>query len=416
MKPGFKQTDMGMLPDDWNLIPLRDILSTPPKYGINAPAVDFDDTLPRYIRITDISDDGRFIQDKPVSVNHALAENYRVKQNDILLARTGASVGKSYIHKDGKRSPVYAGFLIKVSVNASKASADYVANFFRTGFYWSWVRITSQRSGQPGINGQEYGSLFLPLPPLPEQQAIAAALSDVDALIAAQEALLAKKRAIKQGAMQDLLTGRKRLPGFEGEWEEKRLGDIAFIDQDNLSAGTNRDFTFYYVSLEDVERGKLLSTSEISFGNSSPRARRVVQASDILFSTVRPNLQSHLLWDYTLSPIIASTGFSVIRCHKCYVPHFVYQSIYSKSVSNQIDALLTGSNYPAISSNEVKKLRLLIPPYPEQQAIAVILSDMDAEIEALEAQVRKTQVLKQGMMQELLTGRIRLVPVPEEVA
>jgi type I restriction enzyme S subunit len=208
----YKQTEVGVIPEDWNVHTLRNCLSAPPDYGINAPAVPFSDKLPAYIRITDITEDGRFFPENPASVKRSDADLYYLKEGDLVFARTGASVGKSYLYKPKDGKLVFAGFLIRVSPDSGKLVPAYLAGYVTTGAFWNWVRLMSMRSGQPGINGNEYGQLPIPLPPtIDEQRAIAAVLSDMDAEIAALEQRRDKTRALKQGMMQELLTGRTRL-------------------------------------------------------------------------------------------------------------------------------------------------------------------------------------------------------------
>jgi type I restriction enzyme S subunit len=235
-------------------------------------------------------------------------------------------------------------------------------------------------------------------------------LSDADALIESLEQLIAKKRHLKQDAMQELLTGKKRLPEFGGEWEVKRLDAVADIDPDNLGSATPSDYVFNYISLEDVDVGSLRSYSEQTFGSAPSRARRRLRTGDILVSTVRPNLQSHLLFTLTHPNWVCSTRFSVVRCKSQETdPGYVFYHLFGHRVTKQIEALLTGSNYPAINGGDVKVLEIPMPKLPEQTAIAAILSDMDAEITALKAKLAKARQLKRGMMHNLLTGRIRLI-------
>lgn len=227
LKAGYKQTDMGMIPKDWDIHELGDCLIGRPEYGINAPAVPYSDSLPVYIRITDISEDGRFSPDKIVSVRHAKADSYYLNDGDLVFARTGASVGKSYLYNSSDGKLVFAGFLIRIRPDSDKLIPEYLSNYVKTGHYWSWVKIMSMRSGQPGINGNEYAQLPIPLPRKKEEQhAIASALSDVDTLITVLDRLIAKKRDIKLAAMQELLTGKRRLPGFSGEWKTRLLDEV----------------------------------------------------------------------------------------------------------------------------------------------------------------------------------------------
>jgi type I restriction enzyme, S subunit len=212
INPGYKQTEGGVIPDDWEVAPLGQQLRRRPSYGINAPAIPFDSRFPTYLRITDINEDGHFTESSKASVEHPNSTEYLLEPGDIVFARTGASVGKSYLYdrKDGQL--VYAGFLIRVSPDPERLVPDFFLYFAQSRPYWNWVKVNSMRSGQPGINGREYASLPIPLPPTTaEQEAIAAILSDMDEGISALKAKLDKALKIKQGMMQELLTGRVRL-------------------------------------------------------------------------------------------------------------------------------------------------------------------------------------------------------------
>ena len=274
-----------------------------------------------------------------------------------------------------------------------------------------FARVALQTTSIAHLGGTRFEQLLLPWPPTEtEQCAIAAALSDMDAFLDGLNRLIAKKRDLKQAAMQQLLTGQTRLPGFHGEWQMKRLGDAADTDPENLSPDTRDDFPFKYIALEDVERGILRSHSERVFAKAPSRARRKLKPNDILVSTVRPNLQSHLLFRGYDGDWVCSTGFCVVRCGEAIAhPPFVFSQVFADGVTRQIDALLTGSSYPAISSGDVGSLTIPIPSFDEQAAIATVLSDVDAEIAALESRRNKTRDIKKAMMQELLTGKTRLV-------
>lgn len=195
--PEFKNTG------EWVACTLGQCLSRHPEYGINAPAVPYSENLPTYLRITDISDEGQIRNTQRVSVaKHVTDENY-LKEGDIVLARTGASVGKAYKYKGQDGKLVFAGFLIRVRPNEKKLISELLFQFFSTDKYWRWVDFSSARSGQPGINGNEYASLPVQLPPtLNEQQKIADCLSSIDAVLAANSKKLGVLEAHKKGLTQ----------------------------------------------------------------------------------------------------------------------------------------------------------------------------------------------------------------------
>ena len=190
--------------EEWENIALGKLLMQSPDYGVNSPAVPYSSTLPTYIRITDISDNGKFIKEKRMSVNIEVTENIYLHTGDIVLARTGASVGKSYKYQETDGSLVFAGFLIRISPDINKSNSEFINQFFHTQQYWNWVHFTSMRSGQPGINGTEYASLPVPIPSLPEQQKIADCLSSLDEQMESQEEKIAALKEHKKGMMQQL--------------------------------------------------------------------------------------------------------------------------------------------------------------------------------------------------------------------
>lgn len=208
----YKLSELGRIPEDWEVHPLGYLLNDSPRYGINAPAVKLGGSIPVYIRITDISDNGYFRPTEKVGVNSPHSDSYILQEGDIVLARTGASVGKSYLYKPEDGTLVYAGFLIKITPDQRSLNSKFLFQFLQTQQYWNWIATNSMRSGQPGVNGNEFASLPIPVPAQKEQTAIATILSDMDAELEALEQKLAKFRDIKQGMMQQLLTGRIRLP------------------------------------------------------------------------------------------------------------------------------------------------------------------------------------------------------------
>jgi type I restriction enzyme S subunit len=257
-KTTYKKTDLGVIPSDWEIKRLGDCLIKKPDYGINAAAVDYDDTLPTYLRITDISESGKYLSLNKVSINNIYATSYYLEKGDIVFARTGASVGKTYLYDINDGQLVFAGFLIRVKANPATLSPNYLIYLTQTKSYWSWVTANSMRSGQPGLNSSEFMSFPIPLPPtLTEQTAIANTLSDADALITSLEKLIAKKRNIKQGAMQKLLQPK------EG-WEVKRLGEIAEVRDGTHQTPTYVDSGIPFYSVESITNNDFKNTKYIT--------------------------------------------------------------------------------------------------------------------------------------------------------
>jgi type I restriction enzyme S subunit len=245
----------------------------------------------------------------------------------------------------------------------------------------------------------------VPLPPTKaEQEAIAEALSDADALIESLEQLLVKKRLLKKGAMQELLTGKRRLPGFSGEWEVKAFGEIAQPRRSRIDPRRTRPQEFC-IELEHIDQGtgRLVGYTATSEGSS---LKSVFQEDDVLFGKLRAYLRKY--WFSTRQGVCSTEIWVLVANHALLIPQFLFQLVI---VDRFIEAASSayGTHMPRSDWNVVKNYEVALPPLPEQTAIATILSDMDAEIDALEAKLAKTHQLKQGMMQELLTGRIRLI-------
>jgi type I restriction enzyme S subunit len=403
--PGYKQTEVGVIPKDWEVKQIQEVCGfiVP---GRNKPKV-FDGNIP-WITTPDL-EDGRTVYESRsmlrVSINEAKVVGSKVvPAGSVLMSCVGELGIVALAGCDIVINQQLHAFLPSAAINslflayAIKSQAAYIDS-------------VATKTALPYLNKDNCNSIPIPVPSLPEQEAIAEALNDADALIESLEQLIAKKREIKQGAMQALLTGKNRLPGFTGEWKVKQIQDISDVDPENLSSDVRHEYAFKYISLEQIDRGTLKGWTEQVFATAPSRARRKIRKGDVLVSTVRPNLQSHCLIQTDLDDLICSTGFAVIRCRPGVAePYYVFTHFFASFIESQLEALVTGSNYPAINSSDVKCLKILVPPtFSEQTAIASILTDMDAEIAALEEKLAKARQLKQGMMQELLTGKTRLV-------
>lgn len=192
------------------------------------------------------------------------------------------------------------------------------------------------------------------------------------------------------------------------DWEVKHFKDIALIDNNSLNGKTDKDYEFNYISLSDVDSDDFkIETSKQIFATAPSRARRIVAEGDILMSTVRPNLQGFSLIKDDVKDLIASTGFAVITAKKC-SNEYLFQYLFSSGIERQLYQLLVGSNYPAINSSDVRKLKIPLPPLHEQYAIAQVLSTMDAIINKQMQLIAQKELRKKWMMQNLLTGKKRL--------
>ncbi len=390
VKEGYKQTEVGVIPEEWGIRPLgnlADIQRGASPRPIDSPLWFDAESKVGWVRITDVTQ-AKSSRLKATSefLSPAGIANSRFLPTGSLIMSICATVGVPVI--TAIDTCIHDGF-----VGFSKLQGttnEYM--YFVLKSLEKEFRASGQIGSQSNLNSDIVRNQKVPLPPLPEQRAIAAALSDADELIAGLEALVAKKRAIKQGAMQQLLTGRKRLPGFEGEWEEKRLGDVAKI---KTGGANNEDKSIdgaypFFVRSENIER--------INSYSFEGEAILVPGEGNIgsIFHYINGKFDYH-------QRVYKISGFSSTVFAK-YIHLYMSFHFGPYAAENSVKATVDSLRLPTFQN-----FLLQLPPLPEQQAIAAVLSDMDTEIESLEEQLGKTRALKQGMMQELLTGRIRLV-------
>jgi len=392
--------------------PLGQLLRRPPRYGLNAAAVQLAPGVPTYIRITDIDEYGRFAPDPRVGVAHPKALNYRIGTGELVFARTGASVGKSYLYDPRDGELVYAGFLINIAPDPKLLNPKYLSLFAQSKEYWDWISRTSVRSGQPGVNGREYAQLPVPRPYIEMQNAIADAISDVDDLISALERSIAKKQAILQGMMQQLLTGRTRLPGFTHPWSTTTLGAVGSFLK---GRGVKRD-DVRSMGIRCIRYGEIYT----SFHDYTADVRSYVppdvaatalplRTGDILFAgsgETRDEIGTCVAY-VGPTPAVAGGDVIVLRGNQCN-SIFLALLVNAPEVVRQKARAGQGDAVVHIYSQALAAIEVRLPCRPEQDAIAGVIVDADCEIGLLSRRLAKARDVKQGMMQELLTGRTRL--------
>lgn len=237
-----------------------------------------------------------------------------------------------------------------------------------------------------------------------EQQAIAGALTDADALVESLEHLLAKKRDIKQGAMQELLTGKRRLPGFTDAWPPTTFGEVAQLRRERLDPRTG-DASGFCIELEHLESGTGRLLGSIPMQPSASQ-KSLFGTGDVLFGKLRAYLRKYWLAD---RDGVCSTELWVLRARPGRLDRRYLYEVVGQDRFIEVAATAYGTHMPRSDWTVVQGFKFMLPPLREQAAIAEILADMDAEIAAIETKLTKARQLKQGMMHQLLTGRIRLV-------
>ncbi len=401
VKPGYKQTEVGVIPEQWRAVRIGDLFTF--KNGLNkakqffghgTPIVNYMDVFGRPgLRMQAIS--GR------VDVSPKELNAYEVRRGDVFFTRTSETVeeiGIAAVMLDQPEKTVYSGFVLRARPIDESLDDMFKAYCFSPRYFRQQVTARASYTTRALTNGRSLSASLLARPPLPEQRAIAAALSDVDALLGGLDRLIAKKSDLKQAAMQQLLTGQTRLPGFSGEWVKTRISEMCeYVDGVGTAGG---DVGYVEIGDIDVElKAYSLAQKEKL---SVPGAVRV-PAGTLLISTVRPTRGAIAV---TQSSLHVSSAFCRLRPANDLLFHVVCQpTFFAYLGENSI-----GGTYPTCRDETILDYETALPGDPrEQTAIAAVLSDMDAELAALEARRDKTRDLKQAMMQELLTGRTRLL-------
>lgn len=386
---GYKATPLGFIPQEWEVRRLGDLCCNQGDYGINAPAVAYSNDLPTYLRITDISDDGKFIIDNKASVNSPNSESYHLKEGDIVFARTGATVGKTYLYDPADGDLVFAGFLIRFSPNEQKIVPYYLKTYTNTAAYWYWVKIISQRSGQPGINAAEYSSLQLPVPPLAEQKKIAEVLGVWDRAIEKQSQLIEQLTLRKRGLMQQLLTAKRRLPGFSGRWEDVELGEVLKYEQP----------TPYIVRDTNYQNGYktpvLTAGKTFILGYTNEDCGICNNIPVILFDDFTTDSR-YIDFEFK----VKSSAIKLLRVKGNDNLYFIYCALRG------LKYVVGGHERHWIS--KFQYLTILLPSIEEQTAIAQVLTATDREIELAQQKLELLRQQKHGLMQQLLTGKKRV--------
>ena len=394
VKPGYKQTEVGVIPEDWEAKPLVGLTAILHGFGFQGKHFT---TFGKYRLTTPghFHEAGGFrdVGDKQKFYDGPLPDGYLLREGDLIVAMTEQAdglLGSAALVPDNG-SYLHNQRLGKLRMLSPNLSTRFLYRIFNSPLYRAKVRETAAGTKVKHTSPTKLLEIAVPLPPTKaEQEAIAEALSDADALIESLEQLLTKKRQIKKGAMQELLAGKTRLPGFSGEWETKRLGEVASIQKGKLITET----TLVPGNIPVVAGGK----RPAYFHNCANRLGKTVTVSA---SGASAGYVAY--WD---KPIFAS-DCSTIGDGSTYSIEFVFHQLVLGQ--DAIYRAQTGGAQPHIHAKDLAPLSLTMPSLREQHAIATILSDMDAEITALEAKLSKARQIKQGMMQELLTGRIRLV-------
>ena len=419
---GYKQSEVGVIPEDWEVKRIEEIASVTSgkRLPLGSSLIKTPTPYP-YIRVTDMGSGTVSLPDilfVPESVFPTIRQ-YRIFRDDIFISVAGTIgiVGRIPVELDGANLTENANRITEIT-----CSRDFLLYALNSTFIQKIIDSIRTVGAQPKLALGRIRQFTIPIPQEKrEQQAIAEALSDVDSLLESLDALIAKKRAIKQAAMQQLLTGETRLPGFNETWTEKTLGNhVKFLRNGTYSRSqlTNDDQVSY------LHYGDIHSCSNPHLG---PEIREIPTLPNQLAKTLDPlKVGDLILVDASedIEGIGKSVEISVQQNHQIVSGLHTIAARFDKSVladgfkaylqfcppfRKHLRRLAAGTKVYATNRGHVASTVMKLPAPEEQRAIAAVLSDMDVEITALQQRREKTHAIKQAMMQQLLTGRIRLV-------
>jgi type I restriction enzyme S subunit len=386
VRAGYKMTEVGVIPEDWEASSIgsdSNWMSGGTPRRSNAEY--WSGTIPwisgSTLKSVEISTSDQFLTAEGVAAGSKMAP----VDSTLLLVRGSA------LHNEIRAGLVVAPVAFNQDVKALVPNANVEAKFltyYILAHSDQLLKLVSSAGNSAGVLDTELVQNFKFLkPPLSEQRAIATALSDVDALLAKLDALIAKKRDLKVAAMQQLLTGQTRLPGFSGEWGVKRLGDVLKVRHGRSQHEVVVTGGVYPILATGGEIGR---TNVCLYDRPSVLIGRKGTID-------KPQYQDSPFW--TVDTLFYTELFNSVH------PKFIYFKFLMVDWRSYNEA----SGVPSLNASTIENIEVVVPKLEEQTAIATVLSDMDAELTALEVRRDKTRALKQGMMQELLTGRIRLV-------
>ena len=419
---GYKKTKVGIVPEEWEVVRLGEIADDF-SYGMNAAAKGFDGEN-KYIRITDIDETTHhYLQTDSVSPDAELDERYLVNEGDILFARTGASTGKTYLYNPNDGKLFFAGFLIRVQI--IKAIPFFVFLNTLTEKYQQWLQIMSVRSGQPGINANEYATLQIPSPPFPEQHKIAEILTAQDAVIALMQKQIELLQKQKKAFLQKMFPQKGcnvpeiRFAGFTDAWVQRKLSQI----------------------VADISTGKSVNSEDCAWNSESIGVLKTSCVSDDLFDATECKKVIPEECDLVKCPVEADTiivsrmntpdrvgacGYVSQDYPNIYLPDRLWKLRMNETTDTYlIYLLLTSDSYKArlkgiasgtsgsmhnIPKDAFLELNITLPAtQTEQQLVSNVFDSLNNIIALHQRKLELEQQKKKALMQLLLTGKVRCV-------
>jgi len=425
----LKQVSIGpvsvKIPTDWGLVTLDDVSENSGEYGANVSAESFDPNEFRYIRITDLTEDGQLRDDEKQSIPIEGNEKYRLEEGDLLFARTGA-VGRTYLYSesDSEVPCAFAGYLIRFQLS-DNIDHDYLRHYTNSEYFNKWVNSTARSTTHANINASEYSSVDIPYPPLPEQRRIADVLSKADEQIQQTDEIINTIKELRYGLRQDLVFGNGFADDYKSvrlgarnveipsDWEVATFSDVAAVEKGSTPKTSNSDYyggDIVWVTPDDLsnmyDRGeKYISDSrrKITDAGLQSTSVNIVPAPSVMFTS-----RSYGIGKTAICTVPAATNQGIIAFHPKKNISVEYLYYYLNQIMDHIIAISGVSNFPEVSLTDIRSLRVPVPSKDDQERIESALELVDERLVEEQNTKRRLQELKRGLMQDLLTGKVRV--------
>lgn len=398
--------------EDWEQRKLGELASSF-EYGLNAAAKEYDGEN-KYIRITDIDDNTHeFLTDNLTSPDIELtgADNYKLTEGDILFARTGASVGKSYIYKNSDGLVYYAGFLIRARIK-EEYDTEFVFQNTLTDRYNKYIAVTSQRSGQPGVNAQEYAEFEIKVPKKEEQTKIGTYFRNIDNLITLHQQKCAEIKELKKYMLQNMFPQKDekvpkiRFAGFTGDWEQRKLSEIS----DFITKGATPTTYGYDWQESGIPffRNDAIKDNKFSYGDFSyisEEANEALQRSEIhgddILVAITGDIGKAGIVPKSIEKGNINQHTARVRIIKDAIPYFVYQSLITDKQQKKYQLIKTGLSMPQLSLQQIRDTIILCPSVEEQSMIGECFINLDNLITLHQQKCNALKEFKKYMLQNM---------------
>jgi type I restriction enzyme S subunit len=417
----FQDTLMGKIPRNWKFIKMGDVANVKGRIGW------------RGLKASEYTAEGPYLIANKHLVNNKIAwdkcdhlSEFRYNESpeiqlqvgDVIVSKDGTIGQPAFLDSLPDRATINSTMML-LRVNNDVLAPEFLFYFLQGPHFRRFLKQKISGTSIPHLFQRDMKELGVLLPSILEQKRIVGVLDVVDSVIARTGEVIAKTERLKKGLMQTLLTrgiGHKEykqtpIGTTPKTWQAVELKDVVEMNKESRDPSKEMpDETFLYVDIDSVDGtvGKIMNPKKILGKEAPSRARRIIHENDVIMSTVRPYLKAFAIVPRELDNQICSTGFAVLSCGNNILPYFLLNVLFSNQTINQCNRMMVGGQYPALNQSQVSQIKIPLPPLSEQQEIADVFASINRKLELERAEKEKLEKVKRGLMDLLLTGKIRV--------